>query len=177
MKQAKKYVLIGCGGSGKSTLARKLQKRTGFKMYELDSVRFEGGFTGRKKEPAEFIDDIRSIATQDSWIAEGMYYKHGVDKELWNKADVVVWLDMPYSIIARRVWHRSLRRLIKGRHETTGAKITPLTEFGRSGILRHLRKIYIAVQTHYPPLLTDLDGRNILVLKSNKDIDRFLNSV
>ena len=103
----KKIVIIGCSGSGKSTLARKLGEKYDIKPIDLDTVRFNGGFTGKKSSSDDFIANVAKIAKRQSWVVEGVYYQYDIENVLWKNADVVVWLDLPLWLIQNRTWKRS----------------------------------------------------------------------
>ena len=93
--------VIGGGGSGKTTLARKLGSRTGLPVFELD--------TGAELDP----DAPR-------WISEGIYL-YDVEPVL-DRADVIVWMDLPKRIAFRRIVTRHIKLTILRKNQHPGFK-------------------------------------------------------
>ena len=80
--------ITGGAGSGKTTLAARLAGRTGIPRYDVD----------RAERPPSIGGD---------WIVEGAHL-WGMDDYV-ERADVVVWLDLPLRITIPRIVRRHLR--------------------------------------------------------------------
>ena len=101
---AKRVHIIGCGGSGKTTLARQLAEALHAPCYELDHIGYDHH---SKRSLEERLHDVRQIAVQPQWVAEGGYL-WWVD-DLLQSADVIVWLDLHWTLCYRRIVLRHIR--------------------------------------------------------------------
>lgn len=106
--QLARVYIVGAGGSGKSTLARQLSGVMHTTPIELDL----DPTTAR-----------HALAGTEEWIVEGIFL-YGIDP-LLERADLIVWLDLPARVAQRRIVvrhfylscrrqnrHRGLRRLV-----------------------------------------------------------------
>ena len=103
----RRILVVGATGSGKTTLARRLSTLTKIPHLELDLVRYERGW--QETPLADFCGRVASIADGDSWIIDGNYA--AVREPTWRRAQLVVWLDYPISIILVRLIWRTIRRI------------------------------------------------------------------
>ena len=106
-----KVHIIGASGSGKSTLAKEIATLLGTTATDLDYVAYEGGMGGWKRSPHNIVrrlQDIDSIIKKDVWVTEGIYLWW--TQKLFENADLVIWLDVPYYKVAWRVIKRHYQR-------------------------------------------------------------------
>ncbi len=101
-----RVLVAGSTGSGKTTLARKISARFGMPHYEMDALHHGPGWVKRP----EFEADVAKFAARERWVAEDQYHRYLGDL-LWTRADTVVWLDLPRSLVMARVVRRSIWRL------------------------------------------------------------------
>lgn len=96
--------IIGSGGSGKTTLARQLAAGLDAPCHELDKI----GYNNHAKRSLEQrLHDVRQIAAQPRWVSEGGFV-WWIDDLLQN-ADVIVWLDLHWTLCYRRIVLRHIR--------------------------------------------------------------------
>ena len=101
-----RWVIIGNSGSGKSTLAEQVGTALHLPVYDLDLIHWHQG--GRKRDEAEAKADVADIARTGAWVIEGVYgWLTGV---ALPKADVLVWLDLPWDDCRNGLLARGLRR-------------------------------------------------------------------
>jgi adenylate kinase family enzyme len=102
-----RILVIGISGSGKSTLSRTLSARLRMPHIELDGLFWKPGWVAASD--AEFRAAVTRATAAPRWIADGNY--SGVRDVLWPRADTVIWLDYPLSVVWSQIWARSLQRL------------------------------------------------------------------
>lgn len=124
MASVRRISVIGSSGSGKTTLARAVSGRLGLPCLELDSVFHQPGW--RPKPDDVFRAEVAAFVGGDDWVVDGNYTSHGVAQLVWPRADTVVWMDMPRSVVMRRVIRRTLRRALT-REELWNGNREPLT--------------------------------------------------
>jgi adenylate kinase family enzyme len=101
-----RVVVIGMSGSGKSTLARELARRLDAAHIELDSLFW--GPDWEPRPPADFRAAAQAAVAQERWVSDGNY--SAVRSIVWPRAQVVVWLNLPFAPVFWRVLCRTLRR-------------------------------------------------------------------
>lgn len=110
--------IIGGGGSGKSTLGRQLARALGLDLTELD------GSSG-----------VGERASGSGWVIEGIFVW---GTAVWlDRADLIVWLDLPWRVARRRILTRHLRLTAAGVNPHRGWRL--LWQF-----LRSQRRYYTA---------------------------------
>lgn len=105
----RRIAIAGVSGSGKTTLANRVSDRLGLPYTEIDSL-----FHGTNWQPRnEFVSDVRDIISGDSWVIEWQYA--AVRDKIAERADTMLWLDLPTSRtlyqLTRRTMHRRIRRV------------------------------------------------------------------
>ncbi|HEY4465370.1 MAG TPA: shikimate kinase [Streptosporangiaceae bacterium] len=98
--------VVGTSGAGKSTVARELARSLGVPFVELDSIFHQPGWAGLPAE--EFRHRVCGLAAGDGWVIDGNY--SAVRPLVWARADTVVWIDLPRSVVMRQIVWRTLRR-------------------------------------------------------------------
>ncbi|MFS0840389.1 shikimate kinase [Paenibacillus sp. 1P03SA] len=99
----KRIHIIGSVGSGKTTLARRLSSEMGLPFYELDNVVWKRTSTGDVRRTDEERDAcLAEIVQTGAWITEGAHQAGWVGPCL-ERAEVIVFLDTPYSTRLRRI--------------------------------------------------------------------------
>lgn len=104
-----RVAVAGVSGTGKTALASRIAVLIGAPHFEIDGL-----YHGPNWVPREsFLDDVRSMLAQDSWTTEWQY--KAARPLLTERADIVVWLDLPFWTttlprLVRRTLHRRLKR-------------------------------------------------------------------
>jgi hypothetical protein len=101
-----RIVVIGTSAAGKTTLAHALSQSLAVPMIELDELFWSAGWQPKPTE--EFLELVRQAATGESWVAAGNY--RVARPVLWQRANVVVWLNYSLPVVFRRGLVRTLRR-------------------------------------------------------------------
>lgn len=103
-------MIKGTSGSGKSTVAKHLATRLDLPMVGLDSLHHGPNWTALSTE--EFRTEVNSVlgGMSDGWVVDGNYDSKLGDTVL-DRADIIVWLDLPLLVKFVRVLKRSLHRI------------------------------------------------------------------
>ena len=102
--------VVGTSGSGKTTFARALATRLGVPHIELDALNWEPGWTIADVEV--FRGRVRDATSAERWVCDGNY--SAVRSIVLERADTVVWLDLPLRTCLWRVVRRAIRRSRSG---------------------------------------------------------------
>lgn len=97
---------MGHTGSGKSTLAEALGKARNLPIHHLDDYFWRPGW---KEAPLEeFRADVDRITSGAEWVVEGNYSR--ARPLFQDRAELLIWLDLPLSITFPRVLGRTVAR-------------------------------------------------------------------
>jgi adenylate kinase family enzyme len=163
-----RVAVVGCGGSGKTTLANELGARLGLPVIHIDS-HYWRWVEGKRVEATaeEWTDRHRYLIADDAWVIEGM--KFGVLDERLDRADTVVYLDLPTSSCISGIMLRWIRYLGRD-HPERGIYTSINWEFLRWvwSFRRKQRQLLL-------DKLRNFSGKTI-VLRRRGDVRRFLDT-
>ncbi len=172
-RRPRRVTVAGVSGSGKSTLARRIGTALDVPYTEMDSLFHGPGWTQRPTFEAE----VDALVAGDRWVTEWQY-EHARPL-LSARADLLVWVDLPYPVTLGRVVRRTVRRRVRSEVLWNGNREAPLHTFFTdpehivrwSISTRNLLDERIpAVAAEYPDLL-------IVRLRSSRQVDRWVNDV
>lgn len=104
-----RFAVQGVSGSGKSTLATALAGAINAPHVELDSLFHQPDWTPLDIEA--FRASVGRFVEQDRWVVDGNYRQ--VRDLVWNRADVILILDLSRSLVMWRIIRRTLTRLLR----------------------------------------------------------------
>jgi adenylate kinase family enzyme len=107
----KRVSVVGNAGSGKSRLGRQIAEALDVPYVELDAIQHLPDW--EPLDPDEFVAKVSAIAATHGWVIDGNYRTVVVDGPVWQRADTVVWLDLPRRVTMYQVIRRSLRRVVR----------------------------------------------------------------
>jgi adenylate kinase family enzyme len=166
----RRVAILGTGGSGKSELATEISRRTGVRVVHLDVLVWAPGWTPKPREEARRALDY--AVARERWILDGNFLDVGDSR--FERADTVIFLDLPRAICLRRV----LWRLVRDRRRSRPDLPPGCTE----GLdLELLRWIWRYPSTDRPGVLELLEGLEPRVdvrrLRSRSDVRRYVESL
>jgi adenylate kinase family enzyme len=99
--------VAGTSGAGKSTLAARVGRVLAVPHVEIDGL-FHGPRWTRR---ASFVEDVRRFSAGPAWVTEWQYDE--ARPVLAERADLLVWLDLPRLLTTRQVVTRTVRRRLR----------------------------------------------------------------
>ena len=170
-RHPRRIIVAGVSGVGKTTLARRIARVAEVPHTEIDGLLHGPGWTPRPS----FLHDVEDLAAQDAWVTEWQY---GPARPLLAaRADLLVWLDLPFwTRTFPQVVRRTVRRRIR-REELWNGNIEP--PFRR--ILtdpEHIVRWAVSTRHKYRARIPQLDAEMpelpVVRLRSRRDVERWL---
>lgn len=166
----KKIILIGSGGAGKSTLSNELSKKLNIPVYHLDYFLWRPNWQGVPREEQIIIQN--ELISKDEWIIDGNY--GGTLDIRLNAADTIIFLDIHRIICVYRV----LKRMLKYRNKQRPDMAEGCEERLDFGFLKWIWNYPNTKRQETINKLNHLmNDKNIIVLKSLKEIKHFIENV
>lgn len=162
-------VIASASGNGKTTFGRALADRLGVAFVEMDALNHGPNWT--EATPEDLRAKVAPIVESDSWVIDGAYRGKLGDLVL-ERAELVVWLDLPVGVWLPRLLRRTARRVIHREELWNGNRETL-----RNTLLSRDSVIYYALRAHrrrrrtYPASLAPFD---VVRLRTPAEVERFL---
>ncbi|MFT4262487.1 MAG: AAA family ATPase [Nocardioides sp.] len=109
--------VVGCSGSGKTTFAARLAATLGVPHVEMDALHW--GPDWAEASADELVARVREATAGDTWVIDGNY-QGKIGTLAWERADAVVWLDLPRWRVMWQVLSRTAARAATGRELWNG---------------------------------------------------------
>ena len=167
--------LVGVPGSGKTTVGRRLAASFGVPFVELDSIFHQPGWVELPVD--DFRKRITEALTAPAWVVDGNY--SAVRDLVWQRADTVVWLDLPRRRVMYRIILRTVRRALTRERLWNGNR-EPLSNFYRldpaKNIIRWTWVKYADYIERYGTAMQDpaYSHLTFVRLRSQHEVDAFL---
>lgn len=163
----------GGSGSGKTTLARELARRLGLEHVELDALHHDRGWTAA---PAALLQERvrRALDGAPGWVVDGNYDSK-LGALVLERAELIVWLDLPLPTklarLARRTFVRWIRReeLWNGNRESLKGAF-----WGPESLFRWAFSSHFRHRADWP---RSLEGRAVVRLRSPSEVEVWLAEV
>jgi adenylate kinase family enzyme len=152
-------------------VARRLAEGLDLPHIELDALHWGPGWVEPSKE--EFRAKVEAALPESGWVVDGGYHGKIGDLVL-QRADLVVWLDLPLPTILWRVTRRTLRRIRSGEELWGGSR-----ETWRNALLSRNSLLVWALTTHRSRRQryeARLRGLNAVRLRSSRAAEAWLAS-
>lgn len=169
-----RVVIAGVSGVGKTSLARRVSARLGIPHTEIDALYHGAGWVPRP----EFLADVQLLVAGECWVTEWQYTT--ARSILAARADVVVWLDLPFlTVTLPRVVRRTLRRRARREVLWNGNVEPPLRTFftDREHIVRWAWSTRDKYRMRVPELERRYPHLSVVRLRSRRQVDAWLHSL
>lgn len=166
----RRVLVAGTSGVGKTTTAARIGRALGLPHTEIDAL-----FHGPDWQPREqFVADVEAFTSAPTWITEWQYTP--VRALLAERADTVVWIDLPNAVAFWRLFRRTLRRRLRRIEMWNGNVEPPLWTFftDPGNILRWGISTRNTTRSRIPELAVEAPHLRIVRLRSQREIDRFV---
>lgn len=172
-ERPRRILVAGTSGTGKTTLARAIAARIGLPAVELDALHHGPAWTPRP----EFLDDVRALVAGDTWITEWQY--PAARPLLVERADLMVWLDLPFRTTLRRVVVRTVRRRVSREVLWNGNQEAPLRTFftDPDHIVRWAVRVRHDLAAWVPDLERTHPALTIVRLRTSRDVESWLSAL
>jgi len=165
-------ITSSASASGKSTVGRAAAERLGLPYTELDALHHGPNWAEATAE--ELRAKVEPLVARDGWVIDGGYTAK-IGRLVFDRADTIVWLDLPMRVWLPRLIRRTYRRLRKDEELWNGNK-----ESIRGALLGWDALIPFALRSHfrrrreYP---VELAGLPVLRLRSQAAVDDWLETL
>jgi adenylate kinase family enzyme len=162
-------VIASASGNGKTTLGRHLADRLGVPFVELDALVHGPNWV-------EISDDglrelVEPIVAGDDWVIDGSYQRK-LGNLVLERADTIVWLDLPIRVWLPRLLRRTLRRIV-GREQLWNDNRESLRDafWGRESLVGYALGAHFRNRREFPARLAPYA---VVRLRTPREVDRFV---
>ena len=171
---ARRINVVGTSAVGKTSMAAALAALLEVPHVELDALHWEPNWT---EAPDHVLRErVRAAIAGDRWVVDGNYSK--VRDLLWERAEAVVWLDLPLRTVLWRYARRTVRRIARREELWSGNRERLSTHlFTHDSLLWWILTTYRKRRREYPPLLAARPELAAIRLRSGRAADSWLADV
>jgi adenylate kinase family enzyme len=165
-----RILVAGTSGSGKTTLAGRIAAAVGVPHTEIDSLYHGPNWTPRE----DFMRDVAAFVAEPRWVTEWQYGK--ARPLLLGRADLLVWLDLPRSLVMRRVVRRTAQRRLSGTPLWNGNLEPPLSTFftDRDHIVRWAWRTHHENAQRVAEAITSRADLSVVRLRRQREVEQWL---
>jgi len=170
----RRVVMLGVSGSGKSTTGRLIADRLDVPYVELDALHHDAGWIEASAE--ELQARVRPLVAGDAWVIDGDY-RRKLGSLVVERADTVVWLDLPIrSWLPRLAW-RTATRMARGEELWNGNRERFRNLFERPNIFGWAWRKHFANRHELEGWAARHPHVRLVRLRSSEDVQRFVASL
>lgn len=167
-----RVLVMGSSGSGKSTFARGLANLTGLPFVSLDALYWQPGW--QPAEPDVFGPRVAEAADAPRWVMDGNYVSSGAGELRRQRADTVIWFDLP-----RYVCMTGIMKRVIGSYGQVRPEMAPGCPERID--LEFIRYVWTYRHQQRPKLLEYFEGlradQDLICFNSRKQADGYLAGV
>lgn len=166
----KRILVIGSSGAGKSTFSRRLHEATKLKLIHLDQLYWRPNWVEHSKD--EWRKTVEETVKGEEWIMDGNF--SGTMEIRMAACDTVIFLDLPRTVC---VW-RILKRVAFYKKGSRPDMAEGCDERFDWEFLKWVWDYSNRTKPKVEGLLKKFQNeKNILRVKSNKDVESFFSNV
>jgi adenylate kinase family enzyme len=168
--------IVGGSCTGKTTTSRELAGRLGVPHIELDALHHDPGW---QEAPADVLQarlEAAFAAAPDGWVVDGNYTAK-FNTFVLDRADTVVFLDLPHRVALRRVLWRTVRRIVSRKELWNGNRETLRNALSRESIVWWVITHHRTYRRRWPERLDPLTHVDVVRLRSPREVRAWLQSI
>jgi adenylate kinase family enzyme len=166
-----RIAITGPGGSGKTSLAAALARVAGLRHVEIDALNHGPDWTSAA--PEVLRERVDAATAGDGWVTDSTY--HSILGSLVpDRADLVVWLDLPVPLVMWRLVRRSRVRR-RDRVELWHGNLEPGWWTQLRGLIWPSFRAAFSNRREFPRRYADHPG--LRRLRSDAEVDAFVQSI
>lgn len=165
-------IIASSSGNGKTTLGRHLAKELGVPFIELDALVHGHNWTETSDEELKRI--LKPIVNSERWVIDGMYERK-LGHLVIDRADTILWLDLPIRVWFSRLLFRTIRRFARREQLWNGNQETLRTVFWGPNCLFVLAlRMHLYRRRNWPKRFA---GYPVQRLRSQREVEAWLATV
>jgi adenylate kinase family enzyme len=167
----------GISGSGKTTLGAAVAARLGVAHLETDALVHGPGWT--ETPDPELRAAVEAFMQADGWVIDSDY-RRKLGTLVLERADTVVWLDLPLRVCLRRLWRRTIPRI---RHQqplwNDNRESWRAAFWGWESLFVYAVRKHVTQRRRMPTLLAlpELAHLEVVRLRSPAEVERWLGTI
>lgn len=169
----RRILIKGASGAGKSTLARAVARQLDVPFIELDALHHGPNWTAAsaaelRERVLQLLDDPRG------WVVDGNYDTK-LGTTVLDRAELIVWLDLPLSTKLARLARRTARRWLLREELWNGNRETLKNAFwGADGLFPWTVQSHFRHRRLWPG---KLEGRAFVRLRTAREVEVWLSEL
>jgi adenylate kinase family enzyme len=176
VSELRRVSVVGGSATGKTTFSRDLALRLGVPHIELDALHHGPDWEEASADVLHDRVEEALTAAPEGWVADGNY--HGkLGTMVLERADTVVFLDLPLRTALRRVSWRTLRRILRREELWNGNRESLRTAFSRESIVWWVVTQHRTHRAKWPERFAALPHLRVVRLRSPREVEEFLQSI
>jgi Shikimate kinase len=162
-------VVASASGNGKTTLGRELARRLDVPFVEVDALVHGPDWVETPDDELRAL--LLPVLDGDGWVIDGTYRRKLGDLVL-ERADTVVWLDLPLRVWVPRLLRRTLRRIRRDEALWNDNKESVRSAFwGRESLFGFALRMHFERRRRYP---VELAAFPVVRLRTPREVERWL---
>jgi adenylate kinase family enzyme len=160
----------GGSGAGKTTLAGELARRCGVPHVELDALHHGPNWTAASA--SELRNRVNAVLDDErGWVVDGNYDSK-LDRLVVDRAELIVWLDLPLATKLARLTRRTVQRFARRERLWNGNRETLAGAFwGREALFAWTVSSHFRHRRHWP---RTLPAQRTVRLRSPAEVSAWL---
>jgi adenylate kinase family enzyme len=165
-----RIAVTGPSGSGKTTLAAELARTAGLRHVEIDALHH--GPNWESCGAAVLRERVLEATEGDGWVTDATY-RSMLGELIVDRADVVVWLDLPIPLVMWRLLRRTYVRN-RDKAELWNGNVEPGWRESLGVLVWPALRTAFANRRQFPVRFAQ---RNVLRLRSDDAVRAFVQSI